>query len=180
MKSIVGPERFSGRMFEADVLGSVVVKTKWMERARKMGITEVGYLPFEKAVELAREFQHGDPTNPEKNFANDLRLAIIERLEKRDFLKLGDEDNVKFYSALGMPLDVFHGIDAFIEFTDRLSVTHRVTLDETANPAKLEGGHKADIVFEPVPDAVEEEASYLQEIDRLADKATIFLLRDLS
>jgi hypothetical protein len=117
-ESIVGPERFSGRMFEADVLGSVVVKTKWME---------VGYLPFEKAVELAREFQHGDPTNPEKNFANDLRLAIIERLEKRDFLKLGDEDNVKFYSALGMPLDVFHGIDAFIEFTDRLSVTHRLT-----------------------------------------------------
>jgi len=180
MRNAIEPERFSGRVHETDMFNPGAVKTKWTEKARELGITEAGYLPFEKAVGLAREFQPGDPTNPKKDFANDLRLAIIERLEERDLLKPDNEDNVKFYSALGMPLDVFHGIDAFVEFTDRSGVTHRVTLDETANPKKLEGGHKADIVFAPVPDAAEEETSYLREIDRLADKAALFLLKDLS
>jgi hypothetical protein len=174
------PGNFESRIKENDVLGLSIAKTKWTDRAHEMGMTEVGYLPFEKAVKLTREFQPGDPTNPKKDFANDLRLAIIERLEERDFLKPGNEDNVKFYSALGMPLDIFHGIDAFVEFTDKAGITHRVTLDETTNSAKLEGEHKADIVFAPVPDVIEEETSYLREIDRLSDKAALLLLKDLS
>lgn len=173
------PEGHSGRLFEAEVLGSGVAKTKWLARAHELGAAENGYLPYEKAIQLAREFQPGDPTNPEKDTTNDLRLAIIDRLEERGFLEPGEEDSVKLFNSVGMPLDHFHGVDAFIEFTDKGGNTYRVTLDETVDSNKLHQGHKANIIFPPLPDAVQQQDEYLAEIDQLADDAMEFLERDI-
>jgi phosphoribosyl 1,2-cyclic phosphodiesterase len=78
-----------------------------------------------------------------------------------------------------MPLDHVHGVDAFIEFTDKNGNTYRVTLDETVRQQKLDEGHKADIVFAPLPDAVKEQDQYLAEIDQLADDAMSFFVRNI-
>ncbi len=151
----------------------------WRKRARELGATENGFLPYEKSVQLAHEYQPGDPTNPSKDFANDLRLAIIERLEERGLLEPGNEDNVKFFSAVGMPLDIFHGVDAFVEVLDAKNNAYRVTLDETTNPRKLAEGHKANLVFAPPADAVQNQDKYLAEVDQLADDAMEFFMRDM-
>jgi len=177
--SIRIPEGVSGRMYEAETLGSGVAATKWFARARELGADEQGFLPYEKAVELAREFQPSDPTNPAMDFPNDLRLAIIERLEERGLLEPNNEDNVKFYSAVGMPLDIFHGVDAFVEVVGNNGDIYRVTLDETTNPKKLAEGYKANLVFAPPPDAVQNQDAYLAEVDQLADDAMEFFARDM-
>ena len=173
------PEGYTGRIYEAEVLGSGMARSVWYKRARELGAAENGYLPYDKAFQLAHEIQPGDPTNPEKNSANDLRIAIIECLEKRGFLDPDNEDDVKFYISVGQPLDLFHGIDAFIEFQDKNKNIYRVTLDETTDPQKLAEGHKANIIFPPLPDAVHQQDEYLAEIDQLADDAVEFLRRDI-
>jgi len=173
------PEGVSGKIYEAEALGSGVAQSRWFDRARELGANEKGFLPFEKAVELAREFQPGDPTNPTTDFPNDLRLAIIERLEERGLLEANKEDSVKFYSAIGMPLDIYHGVDAFIEVADNEGDIYRVTLDETTNPKKLSEGYKANLVFAPPPDAVQDQDAYLAEVDRLADDVMNFFARDM-
>jgi len=173
-------KEISGRLHEFDVLGASFPKSAWHERAEKLGAEENGFLSYEKSIQLTRELQFDDPTNPSKDFAKDLRLAVIEQLERRGFLKIGDEDNLKFFSALGMPLDIFHGIDAFVEFADKTGVIHRVTIDETTNLEKIQRGHKAQIIFPPPPDAIADEAAYLCAIDQLADNVVGILAKDLS
>jgi hypothetical protein len=168
-----------GKLNEFDIFGYQMTQSAWYSRARELGANERGFLPYEKAVELAREFQPSDPTNPETDFPNDLRIAIIERLEEKGLLEPDKEDSVKFYSAIGMPLDIYHGVDAFIEVEDSEGNIYRVTLDETTNPKKLAEGHKANLVFAPLPDAVEEQDKYLREVDQLADDALEFFSRDI-
>lgn len=141
----------------------------FIKKARELGISPNGYLPYSKSLELVREFQPEDPTNPD-GFGNDLRIALIDLLEKRGILEPGQEDNVKFYDSTNTSLDNFHGVDYFIEMTDGKGQIHRATLDLTENAQKLKSGHKADVLFEPLPDAVEEEGAYLSAIERLASK----------
>jgi hypothetical protein len=173
-------DQTSGRLFEFDVLGAPITKSAWYKRAGELGAAKNGYLSYEKSVQLAREFQRDDPVNPSQNFVKDLRLAIIEKMMDRGYLARGNEDHVKFFSALGTPLDIFHGIDAFVEFADGVNGSHIVTLDETTDHEKMLSGHKAQILFSPPSDAVEDEAAYLHDIDQLANDAVKIFEKDLS
>ena len=102
-----------------------------------------GYVPFDQSIELVklRIFQpFKDPALPkEKPFPKDLQLAIANDLNV--YLR-----QLSYYTAIGSPLDTFHGIDAFIELD--LGDEHfiRITLDITSDPDKFK--YKADVVID--------------------------------
>ncbi len=53
---------------------------------------------------------------------------------------IGNFNDLKLYTAIGSPFDIFYGVDAFFEYGDA-----KVTLDITTNPHKTE--HKADYII---------------------------------
>jgi len=85
------------------------------------------YRPYREAMDEVRRFQPGDPSDPECRFANDFHAMVA--------LELGLEDwsELKFYTAVGSPLDFYHGVDGFFEFCGKV-----VTIDGTTNPEKLD------------------------------------------
>ena len=149
---------YTGGMLEEDLLGKI---------EREDGRKERGsYLPFKAAIELVKNSQPGDPTDPEAGFANDLHTMVAEKLGLEDY------SHLKFYTAVGSELDLYHGIDAFFEIDDpRTGKIYRLTLDITLRSTKekmfdlkdtegLELGNKADQVI-----AVEE-----HELDRESNR----------
>jgi hypothetical protein len=171
-----GPvEFYSGRELEIDVFGKPKFPHAFDRIIRE---ADRGYLPFQRAQDLIREHYPGDPTNPEKEFANDIRLEVVEQLD------LGDEgsDDVKFYSAVGTPLDLYHGVDAWIEIAlqDEQSgrtIRAQVTLDVTQRTEKQEEGHKADIIIGDVPDPSAK--NYLSEVSRYGEEIGTLLVERL-
>ena len=119
---------------------------KQLGQAALKGRAEHERAKTEKAVELVKKCQpqEHDPTNPKGYFAREIRIELQEILN----LPPEEWDNVKYYIARGepqtTPLDKM-GIDDFIEYEDKKNnKTHRVTIDLTTRPQKLE--HKADII----------------------------------
>lgn len=104
----------TGRDLECEVLGTVEIE--WH-----------GYMSFRESTELVKR----DQSKCSK------RLWMLAELISR---RLGAE--VKAYTSVGTPLDVFHGVDAFFEFRGTM-----VSIDLTLNPTKV--CHKADVVFNP-------------------------------
>jgi hypothetical protein len=167
----------TGNLFEAEQIGEVDTKNPEYQKAlraaqaqeAKVG-KEGGYIRFRAALELAKKFQPSDPTNPEKPFGRELRIAL------QDILNLDapeDYDRVKFYTAVGTPLDKFHGVDAFVEFekedkeTKRVDV-YRATFDFTTNPQKQV--YKSDIVVQEkdLPDPKLESEDFLKAVEGFA------------
>ncbi len=112
---------YTGRLFEEEV----VRRCLWVC---------ADYVPFRKAMAMVKRFQPWDPTDPSSPAVNDFHALVC--------LELGVEDYsvVKFYTAVGSPLDRFHGIDSFIEWNGVV-----VTFDLTINSKKDE--YKADIIL---------------------------------
>ncbi len=167
-------EMWTGRMLEADFLGEVKTKDpRYLARAKELGITDDGYLPYDKAMLLAKEFQPWpDITVPEKDLPRDLRLEIFDLLQDKRLVKEGEEDRIKVYTSVGTPFDFKHGVDTFIEFEDATGkVLARVTLDITQRQEKIESGAKADIVFDELSDPRFENKKYINEVDELARDA---------
>ncbi len=165
------PEQFHkyrGREFEADMLGEIDIFDPKFQRALKEIVERVGkrYVPYKDALDLARQFQSGDPKNPKKDFLRELRLAVAKRLGYETDEQL---DRIGAYTALKSPLDVFHGVDGFIEVKEPNRPAEVVTLDLSLNPDKIAKGAKADIVVGDLPDADEDEAAYLKELASLAE-----------
>lgn len=71
-----------------------------------------GYLPFEKAIDLVKQYQPG-PLERSKT-VKDLRSKIAE-------LCMDTRTPVRFYTATGSPLDIYHGVDAFFEQGGRVA-----------------------------------------------------------
>ena len=115
---------YTGRMLEADVLVSCRKDEGWDK-----------YMKFNEALNWVKDHQppRWDPTDPETRIANDLHALVAEELGLDDYLGL------LFYTAVGSPLDRFHGIDGFFECGGK-----RVTIDVTQNPNKTT--YKADYV----------------------------------
>ena len=158
-----GPRDFySGRMNEQDVLGEFKPTPEGL-KAFRAEAQEGGYLTRGRAIELIRQYTKEDPTNPNKPFAKELRLAVIDQLGLEDD---EDLDRVRFYSAVGTPLDVFHGVDGWIEFVLEKGVSRMVTLDVTMDPGKLE--HKADVIVQQIPDPSESEKRFMSAVDGYA------------
>lgn len=121
-----------------------------------------GYLPFAKAMKLVKEGQKGNPSDPERPFANDLHAIIAEELGLSDYSKLN------FFSAVGTALDHFHGVDGFFVYNSQYGPIV-VTLDVTLDPEKKEENYKADFVIGPFPDAKgSTRPDYLAQLHTLA------------
>lgn len=155
-----GREFYSGKMNERDTFGEpkrgLGYTAAWRAKA-----TESGYLKFNDALELVRKHLVQDPTNPSKPFANELRIVVIDALG----LKSEDEmDRVRFYSAIGTPADVFHGVDGWMEYESPDGRQFVVTLDVTKNTEVLKN-RKADVVIWEVPSPEEDEEKFLEQAE---------------
>lgn len=171
------PEKSSGEtghLFEWQYIGEIDTKNPAYQKAlsaaidseKKAGMTD-DYIRFRKALDLAKKFQPYDPANPDKHFARDIRIEL------QDLLGLTTEeemDRVKFYTAVGSPLDKRHSVDAFIEYTDETGETVRATFDLTTNPQKQ--AYKTDIVIQmkDLPDPNTDKKGYNAAIKEFAKK----------
>ena len=153
---------YSGRELELDLIG----KPRWPKEyvtALRGVANEKGYVRRDIGMDLIRRFTPDDPTNPPKDFARELRLAVLEALG------LPDGDELGFYSAVGTPVDVFHGVDAWVDLAYTPvghpdQVRHAVaTIDATLRAEKLAEGHKADLIVPDMPS--ESDPRYLEMIE---------------
>lgn len=116
----------SGRLFEATLLGHC-------------GAQGQGYVPWKEAARLVR----GRQPREMRPTASRL-LAEVQRL-------VGKLAAVRFCTAVGSALDLFHGVDAFFEIP---ACGLTVTIDVTLNSQKTSA--RADLVlhaedFEDLP-----------------------------
>lgn len=172
-----GPREFySGRELEVDLFGKPKFPRGYIETLQRLA-GDRGFLPYQKSQELIREYYPEDSTHPSKEFARDLRLALCDALE----LEGDDGDAIKFYSAVGTPLDHFHGVDGWVEIdldNGKGGFLHaEVTLDATKRPEKLEEGHKADVIIGNV--AAPDDEKYLEEVDKYASEIAELLFSRL-
>jgi len=168
----------TGHLFEWQFIGEIDVKShKYQKELKKLQEeaakeTKNNFIPFEKSMELAKKFQPFDPTHPNKPFARDIRISLLDLMINKGLIAENekDQDRVKFYTAVKTPLDIFHDIDAFIEFQDSDNKKYLITFDLTLNPNKL--GYKSDIVVADLPDPNldEDKIRYLAAIEQYAQK----------
>lgn len=116
---------YTGKLFEDEVLA--ICQTNWDGHS---------YVPFQRALWLVRQNQPWDPTDPSTRAGEDLHCQVALALGLEDFVELS------FLSALGTPLDLFHGVDAVFEWRGVV-----VTVDLTTNPHK--DSYKADLILHP-------------------------------
>lgn len=183
----------SGKAHEMSLLGDVRKDDPEYEKTlRKLGADQRGYLPFYVAKELAMQFQplvrsenrftHDmevklqDPANPDKGFPKDLLEAIKDQL---GFISDEDLSRLKYYTAVGSPLDYFHGVDAFIilEGKTKQDPEALVTFDVALkNGASEKQDARADIIIKEPEPPVDPESTrvYLRQVDDLAAQAVKF------
>jgi len=92
-------------------------------------------MPYRKAMDVVKQSQPGNPADPSSPAMNDFHALVCEELGAKDY------SLVKCFTAVGSPLDIFHGVDSFVEL-DGGAV---VTIDLTTNSKK--DVHKADIIL---------------------------------
>ncbi len=153
-------EFYSGRMNEADVFGRFR-PTPEFAAAFRAKAKENGYVGYEAALDLVRQYGQQDPLNPDKPFANELRQAVIEALELETEQEM---DRVRFYSAIGTPADKWHGIDGWIEYQTPQGRKIIVTVDVTQNPNK--DVWKADVIIPGVTNPSENEDRFIKEAEQ--------------
>jgi hypothetical protein len=156
--------RLSGKYFEHGLFGTIDTATPEYRRAlKKVGVRNELDLDLQQAIELTKQIQNAEPTDPETQFLRDLRLAVIDKLETVSDNKIGA------YSAVGTPLDLLFGVDAFI--TEKFgNMDLVVTLDATLNKNKQQMGGKADVIIGKFTPAEQDEDAYLGAVDKYAEK----------
>ncbi|OHA06626.1 MAG: hypothetical protein A2934_00970 [Candidatus Sungbacteria bacterium RIFCSPLOWO2_01_FULL_47_10] len=156
--------------FEWDIFGSADIKNPEYQKELASMTKPNGFVFFEQAKKLVKKFQSSDPRIPERPFARELRMEIIERL---GFVEEKDMDRVKFYSAIGTPLDIWHGIDAFIEVEQEHGAPIVITLDATmlTKEEKRARGQeiKADVLVSKKDVHIEDEDELQSHIEKNAD-----------
>jgi hypothetical protein len=185
---------YSGGLAERDMLGSpfqvLSGKDRQSEIARvarfkqdlialQRKFEENGYLPFDTAMQFCREHQAEDPLVPSKPFLQELFKHITDIVTESFEIDDIDIDDLRFFSSVDTPLDIFHGIDGWIEIKHpKTGAFVSVTLDVTQNLGKLYDGHKADVIVQaidhyPTPPRAriplpQEVAKYCQEMARFS------------
>jgi hypothetical protein len=119
-----GQDGVTGHLFEAEILGECLVE--W----------DGSYCSFRKSMWMVKNNQPSDPSDPGPKLINDLHAHIALELELMDWSVL------RFYTAVGSPLDECHMIDGFFEYCGQV-----VTMDLTLNCHKDEA--RADLVIHP-------------------------------
>lgn len=158
-----------GAEFEWDLFGSVDRNNPAYERELKKVTKPNGSVFYRDALSLVKKFQPGDPKNPERGFARDLRIEILDELGLTDEK---DMDRLEFYTAVGSPFDQWHGVDSFFELRQKLGASLRVTLD-AATVSELEKiargqNPKADILISGKELHLDDEAKLEEEQKRIA------------
>ena len=172
-----------GTEFEWDIFGAVDAKNPEYQKELEKGPKPNGFVFFRDALKLVEKFQPGDPKNPERGFARDLSIEIIDQL---GLTEEKDMDKVKFYTAIGSPLDKWHSIDGFFEIEETNGQIIRITLDATTidKEEKIKRGQeiKADIVVgekwlnladeEKLPEKINEFAKEIVNIFKAKEEQT--------
>ncbi len=172
----------SGKLHEMYLLGEVRFDSEEYKKSLKeLGANERGYLPFQEAMKLAKMFQpidrktrkQQDPTNPEKPFPRDLRIAIADAL---GLVTTEEMERLRYYTAVGSPLDTFHGIDAFVELEGKTpkEKSNFVTFDITLRTElSAKQGANANVIIRQL--TTEDTKKYLKELDEIAAQTIPFL-----
>ncbi len=108
----------TGHIVEEEILGSCHVQ--WDGKM---------YFKYAESMELARKSQTGDPSAPTLFGASTLHSAVVKEM------KISDPRQLRLYSAVGSPLDRFHGVDGWFEFQG-VVITFDLTLCEQKDQAK--------------------------------------------
>lgn len=179
MKKYESKQEQTGNIFEWQFIGEVDTTNReyqkelfrLQEEAAQKGATN-RHIPYDKAMELARKFQPFDPTHPNKPFARDIRISLLDLMINKKLITNSeeDQDRVKFYTAVKTPLDLFHGVDAFIEYKDIDNKRYPVTLDLTLTKSKRV--YRSDVVINELPDPEldKEKIKYLATVEQYANK----------
>ena len=155
---------YTGKFLERDYFGASVFPgpevKKFLQEFGKSKQDGNVYLSFNRAIELIKRFYVQDPHKPSKPLAADLFQALLKKLQLEDSQKLS------FYSAIGTPLDTFHGIDGFCEYENV-----RLAIDLTANPRKEneEDNPSVDFVLHEMPSKETEGYLYKEELEETAN-----------
>lgn len=172
------PEKDSGKVSEYFALGEIRQTEAYLKELKRVA-NERGYVSWENSFKLVRKFSPYNPTHPhQKPFLSDLRIALIDEL---GITAEKDMDRVKIYTAVGSPLDFWHGTDLVIEVEDGNGRTSKIigfdVFDahegsEIAEKRKHVHDKKADIVIfmKDVPDA-EDGKEYIAKMGEIAKKA---------
>ena len=175
-----------GGFSERGLFGSIDTRnSRYIEASKKSRKNpDNPFIDFASSMRLVKEFQPGGGAkNPEKDFLNNLRIEVADRLGLQTDEEL---DEVGAYTAIGWPektsLDVLHGVDAFITYKASGKDEIFVTLDGTDNSEKITRNVKADIVvFGPdLPDPNEDEDGYLKAVGKYADKVVREFIRKMN
>ncbi len=145
-----GPSGDSGKLYEARFLGQAEVDSEFVEAMRALPTDPRGRIPREAAFRTLKEHYAGDPTNPKGVHAKELRGAMLDALG----LDEGDFDKLKLYSAVGTPIDVLFGVDAFLELEDpKTRQTVRATSDDRRDSSQRqrEGGRESEFYHRGTP-----------------------------
>ena len=115
---------YTGRLLEGEFLPPV-------------SQTSATYMPYREALRYAMDRQPRGwrPTDPPSRLANDFQYLISDGLGT-------DPSRVELYTAVGSPLDRYHGVDGWVVYGSK-----RVTFDVTLNPHK--DSYKADVIVRP-------------------------------
>lgn len=183
MKRFESKFELTENLFRYQAVGEVDVSNpdyqkalkKLREEEKEAGL-KGGQISFEKTVELAKKFQPHDPTHPIKPFARDMRISLLDLMIGKKWVEQNeeDQDRVKFYTAVGTPLDKLYGAHAFIEYKDRDGERYYATLDlSLAKKAE----YKSDIIISKLPDPhlEEEKIEYLATIEKYANQALRYI-----
>lgn len=138
------------------------------------------YLNFSDSLQQIRDFTSQNPENPTADFANDVRIELLDQLE------ISDEDSptLRFYTALlrspkqHTSADVYHGVDSWFEWQpEGFEQPIIVLLDATLNPNKISRDDKLLISKVPdIRDAITKaekeriEAIYLEQVNYYANE----------
>lgn len=153
-----------GKVFEEKIFGSGPVDVDFNKPENRKIKTEK-YLTLDEALEFVKNNygEKRDPSDPEKEFANDLHATVAEKLGLDDYSKL------KFYCSVGTPADHFHGVDAFFEMEDEYGMVHRVTMDASLKN-KSEEILRADVLVGDVPSRKKDRQAYLAQLNMIGDE----------
>ncbi|OHB18476.1 MAG: hypothetical protein A2854_04315 [Parcubacteria group bacterium RIFCSPHIGHO2_01_FULL_56_18] len=92
--------------------GSDVERALFGNASLARGEKDAGYMPFEQALEFAKK--HQPNLLARSRTVKDLRMKVAALCSDTTV-------PVKFFTAVGTPLDTFHGVDAFFEQGGRIA-----------------------------------------------------------
>ena len=106
-----------GTIAEAEFLGEIIDPEKLASKEKKLK-ERLGWLTQDQLMDNVKEFQPGNPSDPEKQFPGDIFALIAEKITPDDY------DRLRYYTAvtrkedivLKSRLDYCEGVDFFFEF----------------------------------------------------------------